>query len=85
MAFSHRSLIHLVLAASAMGFGYVAWNIGILHGHVTILAGASYFIPVLSAALAALLLSSTVLARRGHDVPRLDPVLAGHAFGQGES
>jgi drug/metabolite transporter (DMT)-like permease len=30
--------------------------VGILHGNVTILAGASYFIPVFSAALAMLLL-----------------------------
>ena len=58
MDFNLRSAIYLVLAASAMGFGYAAWNVGILHGHVTILAGASYFIPVLSAALAAALLSA---------------------------
>ncbi|HJE29047.1 MAG TPA: aromatic amino acid DMT transporter YddG, partial [Pseudomonas nitrititolerans] len=50
MAFSYHALIYLVLAASAMGFGYAAWNVGILHGNVTVLAGASYFIPVLSAA-----------------------------------
>lgn len=49
-------MIHLVLAACAMGFGYAAWNVGILHGNVTVLAGASYFIPVFSAALAAALL-----------------------------
>jgi drug/metabolite transporter (DMT)-like permease len=41
-----------------MGFGYAAWNVGILHGNVTVLAGASYFIPVLSAALAAALLDA---------------------------
>ncbi len=58
MVFSYRALVYLVLAASAMGFGYAAWNVGILHGNVTILAGASYFIPVLSAALAALVLSA---------------------------
>src|SRR5690606_2297520 len=51
MAFSYHALIYLVLAASAMGFGYAAWNAGILHGNVTVLAGASYFIPVLSPAL----------------------------------
>ncbi|TAM01560.1 MAG: drug/metabolite DMT transporter permease [Paraburkholderia sp.] len=56
MAFSFHALIYLVLAASAMGFGYAAWNVGILHGNVTVLAGASYFIPVLSAAFAAALL-----------------------------
>lgn len=58
MVFSYTALIYLVLAASAMGFGYAAWNVGILHGNVTILAGASYFIPVFSAALAALVLSA---------------------------
>ena len=48
--------VHLALAAAAMGFGYAAWNVGILHGHVNVLAGASYFTPVLSAALAAAVL-----------------------------
>jgi drug/metabolite transporter (DMT)-like permease len=56
MHFSVSAFIYLALAASAMGFGYAAWNVGILHGNVTILAGASYFIPVLSAALSMLLL-----------------------------
>ncbi|MGN8063417.1 aromatic amino acid DMT transporter YddG [Ralstonia sp. 22111] len=56
MHFSYEAIVYLALAASAMGFGYAAWNVGILHGNVTVLAGASYFIPVLSAALAATLL-----------------------------
>lgn len=56
MHFSVSALVYLALAASAMGFGYAAWNVGILHGNVTVLAGASYFIPVFSAALAAALL-----------------------------
>jgi drug/metabolite transporter (DMT)-like permease len=56
MHFDLHALIYLALAAGAMGFGYAAWNIGILHGNVTILAGASYFIPVFSAALAAIVL-----------------------------
>lgn len=56
MEFSAEAIAWLLLAAGAMGFGYGAWNVGILHGNVTILAGASYFIPVLSAALASLLL-----------------------------
>lgn len=50
--------ISLVFAAAAMGFGYAAWNVGILHGNVTLLAGASYFIPVLSAFFAAILLNT---------------------------
>lgn len=56
MQFSTEAIVYLVLAAAAMGFGYGAWNIGILHGNVTVLAGASYFIPVLSAALSTVLL-----------------------------
>jgi len=56
MEFNFHAMLYLALAASAMGFGYAAWNVGILHGNVTILAGASYFTPVLSAALAAMLL-----------------------------
>lgn len=56
MDFSAEAIVYLLLAAGAMGFGYGAWNVGILHGNVAILAGASYFIPVFSAALSALLL-----------------------------
>jgi drug/metabolite transporter (DMT)-like permease len=56
MAFSLHTIVYLVLAAAALGFGYAAWNVGILHGNVTVLAGASYFIPVFSAALATTLL-----------------------------
>ncbi|MBW3512938.1 aromatic amino acid DMT transporter YddG [Janthinobacterium sp. NKUCC06_STL] len=56
MVFTVEAVMYLLLAAGAMGFGYSAWNVGILHGNVTILAGASYFIPVLSAALSSLLL-----------------------------
>lgn len=56
MDFSGDVIVYLMLAAGAMGFGYAAWNVGILHGNVTVLAGASYFIPVLSAALSSLLL-----------------------------
>ncbi|MDD3353534.1 aromatic amino acid DMT transporter YddG [Zoogloea sp.] len=58
MVFSVPALTYLALAAAAMGFGYAAWNVGILHGNVTVLAGASYFIPVFSAALAASLLQA---------------------------
>lgn len=58
IVFNFHAIIYLVLAAAAMGFGYAAWNVGILHGNVTILAGASYFIPVFSAALAAIVLQT---------------------------
>lgn len=56
MQLSVGAMVYLLLAAIAMGFGYAAWNVGILYGNVTLLAGASYFIPVFSAALAALML-----------------------------
>jgi drug/metabolite transporter (DMT)-like permease len=56
MQVTPHGLLLLVLAACAMGFGYAAWNVGILRGNMTVLAGASYFIPVLSAALAAVVL-----------------------------
>lgn len=55
---SWKAWISLLLAAIAMDFGYAAWNVGILHGNVTILAAASYFIPIISAVLAAFILSS---------------------------
>lgn len=56
MEFSFHALVYLILAAAAMGFGYAAWNVGILYGNVTVLAGFSYFIPVFSALLSVLLL-----------------------------
>jgi len=55
---SWHAWISLLLAAMAMGFGYAAWNVGILHGNVTVLAAASYFIPIISAVLAAFMLDS---------------------------
>ncbi|KML47086.1 membrane protein [Burkholderia cepacia] len=56
MTFSLHAIVYVVLAASALGFGYAAWNTGIMHGNVTIIVGASYLTPVLAAALAATLL-----------------------------
>ncbi|MEW5289868.1 MULTISPECIES: aromatic amino acid DMT transporter YddG [Erwinia] len=55
---SWHTWLSLALAAIAMGFGYAAWNVGILHGNVTVLAAASYFIPIISALLAAFILNS---------------------------
>ncbi len=83
MDFTAAAIVYLVLAAGAMGFGYAAWNVGILHGNVTILAGASYFIPVLSSALSVWLLVRVavlgLLAGRSHGLRRGNSVLAGHA------
>ena len=36
---------------------YTAWNHGIIHGNMTLMAAASYFAPVLSVMLSSLLLS----------------------------
>lgn len=58
--FSYENTVTLILAAAALGLGYGAWNIGIITGNMTLLAGASYFTPVLSAAFAALLLNTTL-------------------------
>lgn len=58
--FSLQACISLALAAMAMGLGYAAWNVGILHGNVTLLAAASYFIPILSSLLAAFILHSSL-------------------------
>jgi len=61
-AWSLRAVVVLLLAACAMGWGYAAWNVGILHGHMTVLSAASYFIPVFSAALAAAVLGQALPA-----------------------
>ena len=58
MLFSGPVILQLVLVAVALGFGYAAWNVGILHGNLTLLATASYFTPILSSALAAFLLNA---------------------------
>ncbi|EDT6884948.1 aromatic amino acid efflux DMT transporter YddG [Salmonella enterica subsp. enterica] len=58
MIFSLAVIVKLLTAALTLGFAYAAWNVGILHGNVTIMAVGSYFTPVMSSALAALLLSS---------------------------
>jgi drug/metabolite transporter (DMT)-like permease len=58
MVFSLPVVIKLLMCGIALGFGYASWNIGILHGNVSVLATTSYFTPVLSAALAAVLLNA---------------------------
>lgn len=58
MHFSWRVTVALLCAGVAMGAGYAVWNVGILHGNMTLLATASYFTPVLSAVFAAVVLST---------------------------
>ena len=57
-AFNTENTLSLMLAAAGLGLGYGAWNIGIVSGNMTLLAGASYFTPVLSALFAAFLLNT---------------------------
>ncbi|MBN0662149.1 EamA family transporter, partial [Pseudomonas aeruginosa] len=47
MLFSWPVVIKLMTVSVALGLAYAAWNVGILHGNVSLLAAASYFTPVL--------------------------------------
>ncbi|HAT4515304.1 TPA: drug/metabolite DMT transporter permease [Serratia marcescens] len=60
MRFSLGVTVTLLCAGVAMGAGYAAWNVGILHGNMTLLATVSYFTPVLSAVFAALVLHTSL-------------------------
>ncbi|MDW5499514.1 aromatic amino acid DMT transporter YddG [Pseudomonas lundensis] len=62
MQFTLPVSLTLLCAGIAMGAGYAAWNVGILHGNMTLLATVSYFTPVLSAVFAALVLDTTLNA-----------------------
>ncbi|MEL5308538.1 aromatic amino acid DMT transporter YddG [Serratia nevei] len=62
MQFSAGVTLTLLCAGVAMGAGYAAWNVGILHGNMTLLATVSYFTPVLSAVFAALVLHTSLTA-----------------------
>lgn len=56
--FDTESLLYTLAAASCFGLGYAVWNIGISHGNMTVLAGASYFIPIFSATISSVLLNT---------------------------
>ncbi|WP_099207257.1 aromatic amino acid DMT transporter YddG [Xanthomonas citri] len=60
LALTQSGVLYLIGASMAMGFGYAAWNIGLLHGRIPVLVGCSYFIPVLSAMLSALILHTAL-------------------------
>ncbi len=62
MQFTLPVTLTLLSAGMAMGAGYAAWNVGILHGNMTLLATVSYFTPVLSAVFAALVLDTALNA-----------------------
>ena len=56
--FDTASLLYTTAAASCLGLGYAVWNIGISRGNMTVLAGASYFIPIFSACISSFLLQT---------------------------
>ncbi|WP_336331419.1 aromatic amino acid DMT transporter YddG [Pseudomonas putida] len=60
---SIMSSLELAAAALAVGGGYALWNNGITRGNLTLLATASYFAPVLSAAFAAIWLGANLTAQ----------------------
>ena len=51
-----NAAIDLLLAGMAMGSGYALWNIGILRGNMLLLATLSYFTPIFSTFLSAMIL-----------------------------
>ena len=57
--FSLQPLLQVLFMGASTAIAYSAWNHGIQHGNLTLLATASYFTPVLSALLGALWLSLT--------------------------
>lgn len=50
--------IYLIVASAAVGLGYAAWNIGIIHGNITVLVVSSYFTPIISSLLAMFILKA---------------------------
>ena len=53
---SPMSILYVLAAGAAIGLGYGAWNFGILKGNTKAMVVASYFTPVLSSVIAAILL-----------------------------
>ena len=54
LVFTSTVVLQLIVTGAVMGAAYAAWNVGIIQGNMTLLATASYFTPVLSAAFASL-------------------------------
>ncbi|NDJ57280.1 drug/metabolite DMT transporter permease [Enterobacteriaceae bacterium 4M9] len=57
--FTLPSLLQLLFMGGSTALAYTAWNHGIQHGNMTLLATASYFTPVFSALIASLWLGLT--------------------------
>lgn len=58
--FSVTNTLSVLMAAVFLGLGYAAWNYGVLYGNASTMASASYFTPVLSSALASLILATAL-------------------------
>lgn len=59
ISFTLPSSLQLIFMGASTALAYSAWNIGIQHGNLTLLAAASYFTPVFSTFLAAFWLDIT--------------------------
>ncbi|MFJ5428877.1 aromatic amino acid DMT transporter YddG [Pectobacterium actinidiae] len=59
ISFTLASSLQLLFMGASTALAYSAWNAGIQHGNLTLLATASYFTPVLSTLLAAFWLNVT--------------------------
>ncbi|TWD45278.1 aromatic amino acid DMT transporter YddG [Pantoea sp. SJZ147] len=59
LQFSVTAAAEVLFMGASTAVAYSAWNYGIQHGNLTLLAAASYFTPVLSALLASLWLGLT--------------------------
>lgn len=57
-AISLSTIFSLFIAACAVGLGYAAWNIGIIHGNITVIVVASYFTPIISSLIAMFILQA---------------------------
>lgn len=60
--FTPEATLDLLLTGAAMGSGYALWNIGIIGGNMMLLAILSYFTPIFSTFLSALILDIELTA-----------------------
>lgn len=60
--FSFGAGVDLLITGIAMGSGYALWNIGIIGGNMMLLATLSYFTPILSTFISALILDISLTA-----------------------
>jgi hypothetical protein len=79
MVFSWPVIAKLIALSVALGLGYAAWNVGILHGNVSLLAASLYAGALLGAGggTAQRRAVVVVLAGRRNGVRRLPALLAG--------